>query len=247
MLERNAVEGIHRVQDARVNWYLLEEAGGLLVIDTGLPGSWRSLLKSLQSIGRSPGDIEAVVLTHGHFDHMGFASRAHAELGIEIWAPARETPVEHPWRYAHEDSRLPYLRHPYFARTLAEMTLLGALAVKGVKEPRRFEPGERLDLPGRPVVLSTPGHSVGHCSLLMDEQGALIAGDAFVTIDPYTGRTGPRLVAGAATADSNQALASVAGLAGLGVTTALTGHGPPWHGSMSDAAARVQEVAAPAR
>jgi glyoxylase-like metal-dependent hydrolase (beta-lactamase superfamily II) len=242
--ELNVAEGLHRIEDAHVNWYLLEESGRLLVIDTGLPASWRSLQRAAACIGRTLADIEAVVLTHGHFDHMGFAHRAQDELGVDVWAPQGEDPVAHPWRYSHEDSRIPYLRHRYFAATFTRMTLAGALGVKGVKNVRSYGPGVQLDVPGRPTTIATPGHSVAHHSLLLPDRGVLLAGDAFVTIDPYTGCAGPRIVAGAATADAGLALASVESLGELDAETALTGHGAPWRGTLREAAARVQEAGA---
>lgn len=168
------------------------------MVDTGLPRSWDSLQSALAKLGRSAGDIEAVVLTHGHFDHMGFARRAHEELGVPVWAHRDElSVVSHPWRYDHERSRLPYFRHPH-----------------------------------------------GHCPLAFADRGAVIAGDALVTLDPYTGRAGPCVVAGAATADSGQALSSLDALAGLDATTALTGHGPAWKGSMRGAVERAQAAGA---
>jgi glyoxylase-like metal-dependent hydrolase (beta-lactamase superfamily II) len=93
MLRENVVEGIHMVDDAYVNWFLVEEGRKLTVVDSGHPSSWKSLQRALSKLGRSVGDIEAVVLTHGHFDHMGFARRAHEELGVPVWAHERETAV----------------------------------------------------------------------------------------------------------------------------------------------------------
>jgi hypothetical protein len=55
------------------------------------------------------------------------------------------------------------------------------------------------------------------------------AGEAVVTLDPYTARSGPRIVARAATADSERALRSLSEIAKTGARTVLTGHGPPWH------------------
>lgn len=247
MLEQHAAERIHRVEDAHTNWYLVEDGagGGLTVVDTGLPRSWDSLRSALSELGRSAGDIEAVVLTHGHFDHMGFARRAQEELGVPVWAHADElSVVSHPWRYDHERSRIPYFRHPQFVKIFTEMTAMGAMWVKGSDSVRAYAPGDRLDLPGRPQVVFTPGHTHGHCALLFDDRGAVIAGDAFVMLDPYTGRDGPCVVAGAATADSQEALSSLDALAGLDATTALTGHGPPWKGSLGEAVERARAAGA---
>lgn len=239
MLERNAAPGIHRIEDAHTNWYLVEDGGRLSVVDTGLPRSWSALHAALREIGRSPSDIDAVVLTHAHFDHMGFARRAQRELGVPLWAHSNDaTLAAHPWRYEHERSRLPYLRRPEFLRIFGEMTAMGALWVKGSDSVRTYGSHDQLDVPGRPQVIFTPGHTHGHCSLLFADRGAVIVGDAFVMLDPYAGRAGPCIVAGAATADSARALTSLEGLSTLDADIALTGHGPAWKGTMAEAAER---------
>ena len=73
MLEKDVAEGIHRVEDAYTNWYLVEDEGGLTVVDAGVPTSWDSLHEALAALGRSPRDVRALVLTHSHFYHIGFA------------------------------------------------------------------------------------------------------------------------------------------------------------------------------
>jgi glyoxylase-like metal-dependent hydrolase (beta-lactamase superfamily II) len=241
VLERDVAPGIHRVEDAYVNWYLVDDGGRLTVVDTGHPASWHSLREALRALGRQPGDVEAVVLTHGHFDHVGFALRAQRELGVPILAPLGESAVAHPWRYPHERSRLPYfVRHPKFVRVFATMGLAGALFVKGVDDPRRYEHGAELEVPGRPVVVPTPGHTDGHCSLHFPDRDAVIAGDALVTFNPYTGGSGPQIVAGAATADSPRALASLDPLAATGATLVLPGHGPVWRDGVQGAVERAR-------
>ena len=73
----------------------------------------------------------------------------------------------------------------------------------------------------------------------------LIAGDALVTRDPYTSAEGPRIVAGAATADSAEALASLDAIEATGAQTLLTGHGEPWTGG-AEKAAELARAAGPA-
>jgi glyoxylase-like metal-dependent hydrolase (beta-lactamase superfamily II) len=236
-------EGVHRIEDAHVNWYLVEDGRSLTVVDTGLPRSWGSLRSALAQLGRAAGDIEAVVLTHGHFDHVGFAERAHRELGVPVWAPEDERHVvAHPWDYDHEKPRLQYaLRYPGFDLIFLQMGLFGALWVKGVEDIVAYEPGETLAVPGRPQAIATPGHTHGHCSLLLADRGVLLAGDAAVTFNPYTAKAGPQIVSRAATADSARARQSLDAVASSGAQIVGTGHGPAWR---DGAAALAQQAAA---
>jgi glyoxylase-like metal-dependent hydrolase (beta-lactamase superfamily II) len=91
-----------------------------------------------------------------------------------------------------------------------------------------LSPGAVLDVPGRPRVVFTPGHTAGHCALHLADRNAVITGDALVTLDPYTGHTGPQIVARAATADSARALRSLDDLAATRAAVVLPGHGEPW-------------------
>jgi glyoxylase-like metal-dependent hydrolase (beta-lactamase superfamily II) len=83
-------------------------------------------------------------------------------------------------------------------------------------------------VPGAPRVVRTPGHTIGHCSLHFPDRDAVIAGDAVVTLDPYTARRGPRLVARAATADVERNTRTLDALVATGARLVLTGHGDPW-------------------
>jgi glyoxylase-like metal-dependent hydrolase (beta-lactamase superfamily II) len=69
----------------------------------------------------------------------------------------------------------------------------------------------------------------------------VISGDALVTLDPYTGHRGPQIVAGAATADSEQALRSLDRLAATGAGTVLPGHGEPWTAGVGTAVELARE------
>jgi glyoxylase-like metal-dependent hydrolase (beta-lactamase superfamily II) len=68
--------GIHRIGDKSIiNAYLVEEAGQVIVVDAGVSGLCRDLPRELASMGRTIADVRALVLTHGHSDHIGFAER----------------------------------------------------------------------------------------------------------------------------------------------------------------------------
>lgn len=229
MLHANVAPGIHRIEDAHTNWYLVEDDGRLTVVDTGVPASWNSLHQALTALGRAPGDIAAVVLTHAHFDHLGFAERARAELGVPVYVHENDVPLtRHPRQYAHERPRSAYFAtQPRALPIVAEFIRTRAFFPAPVKAVRRYDNG-RLPVPGAPSVVFTPGHTLGHCALHFPERDVVIAGDAVVTLDPYTARTGPRVVARAATADSERNLHSLDALAATEASTVLVGHGEPW-------------------
>ena len=236
MIEYDVVEGVHRVEDSFVNWYLLEEGGRVTAVDAGLPASWTSLYSAVTGAGRTLSDLEAVVLTHAHFDHVGFAERARAELGVPVWIHERDAELtKHPWRYDKERLPLFYMWRPATLRIFGSLTRSGALWAKRIREVRTFGGDGPLDVPGSPRVLFTPGHTYGHVSLHLAARDAVIAGDALVTLNPYTGRAGPQIVARAATADTNMALSSLDVLAETGAGTLLPGHGPPWTSGAAEA------------
>jgi glyoxylase-like metal-dependent hydrolase (beta-lactamase superfamily II) len=227
-IERGAAPDIHRIEDANVNWYLIEAADGVTIVDAGVPRSWNSLLPALSEIGREPDEVKALVLTHAHFDHIGFAERARVELGIPVYVHEDDVPLAHkPMQYSHERARSRYI----LGRPKALPYAAGFLAARAfwpgpIGAVRRYSDGV-LPVPGRPRVVPTPGHTLGHCSLHLEDRDAVIAGDAVVAVDPYTGKRGPRLVARAATADSERAFTSLDALAATGAGTLLTGHGAP--------------------
>jgi glyoxylase-like metal-dependent hydrolase (beta-lactamase superfamily II) len=246
MLHLSVADGVHRIEDAYANWYAVEDGHSLTIVDSGHPRSWRSLRELLRRIGRNASAVEAIILTHGHFDHVGFAERGRSELGVPVLVHENDVELaQHPWRYEHERSRLPYmLRYPRFDRAFGAMALMGALFVKGVRQPKPFQYGTTLDVPGNPVVLATPGHTNGHCSFHFRDRDTVIVGDALVTYDPYTAGTGPRIIAGAATADSRQALHSLDALRETGASTLLPGHGHPWTEGAEAAVAHARRVGA---
>jgi glyoxylase-like metal-dependent hydrolase (beta-lactamase superfamily II) len=245
VLHPNVADGVHRIEDSFTNWYLVEGDGGLTVVDTGVPTSWRSFKQALRRLGRSPDDVAAVVLTHAHFDHVGFAEKARSELGVPVYVHENDVPLtRHPWRYDHERPR-----SVYFATQLDALPMVAAFVrnrawlAPPVKEVVRYENGS-LPVPGAPRVVFCPGHTHGHCALHLADRDVLIAGDAFVTLDPYTARRGPCIVARAATADSERNLRTLDALAETGASTVLVGHGEPWTGGVEDAVERARAAGA---
>ena len=156
-LDKHVAPGIHRVEDARVNWYLVEGEGGLTVVDAGVRASWGSLHEALRKLGRSTADVRALVLTHAHFDHVGFAERARLELGIPVYVHENDaTLARKPMQYTHERSRSRYLlTKPKALPIVLGLVRTGAFWPPGVREVERFADSS-LPVPGSPEVVFTP-------------------------------------------------------------------------------------------
>jgi glyoxylase-like metal-dependent hydrolase (beta-lactamase superfamily II) len=243
MLFRDVAEGIHRLELAHTNTYLVETGDRLLVVDAGLPAVWPHLLLAVHDLGYSPDRVEALLLTHGHFDHVGTAARMHREWGTPVFVhPGDRDLAAHPYSYRPQQNRFGFvLAHPGGLRPLGRMLLAGAVTVDGIDEVEDLE--SRADVPGNPWIIETPGHTDGHVALHFADRDAVIAGDALVTFDPYTGGIGPRVVAPAATADMATAVASLDLLVDTEVQHVLPGHGPVWSGGVRAAVAQARRAA----
>lgn len=244
MIRTDIAPGIHYVEHARTNVYLVEDDDGVLLVDTGLPRSKGLLLEALSRIGRSVQDIRAVVLTHGHFDHVGTAQHLRSQYGVPVYCHPDDAHIAaHPYSYRHERSPFLYpLRYPRAIPGLLRMSAAGAVAVKGIRDTLPLTPEVASGLPGSPLLVPTPGHTEGHCGLHFPDRDSVISGDALVTRDPYTGRPGPQVVSKAATADMATALRSLEALRSTSARTVLPGHGFPWLAGAESAVAHAIEV-----
>lgn len=229
---------IHRVgREGLVNAYLVEERGEITLVDAGMPGQYGELERELRVMGRSLRDIRAVVLTHGHTDHIGFAERLRRELSVPVSIHEADAALARgaapnparglgPWRVS------PLLRFVWYA-----------LRQRGLRPPKllqvaTFGDGATLDVPGSPRVVLVPGHTPGSAALHLPSLDALFVGDALATYAVTNGRKGPQLAP--FTADRAQALASLARIEGMAASLVLPGHGEPWLGSPADAVAAVR-------
>jgi len=241
-LHAHEANGVHRIEHAFTNFYLVEDGDALTLVDAGVPTAWDELEAALGSLGRRIEQIEAVVLTHAHFDHVGIAERVRARLGVPVYVHENDVPLTmHPWRYDHERARVKYLAtQPGGLPIVWALARNRAFLAPPVREVRRYSDAGTLPVPGAPQVVFSPGHTLGHCALHFADRDVLIAGDAVVMLDPYTARRGPCIVAGAATADSERNLRTLSALAETGARTVLTGHGDPWTGGVVEAVSRAR-------
>lgn len=228
-------DGVYRVPLSIVNAYLVGPAGAAdrawVLVDAGLSFSAAAIERAAAAAFGPRSRPAAVVLTHGHFDHVG----ALATLARQWDAPVYAHPLELPYLTGRAD-------YPPPDPTVGggAMTLLSPLySRRGVDLGGRVRPlpedGAVPAMPGWRWV-HTPGHTPGHVSLYRDDDRTLIAGDAFVTTRQESALAAllkPRVVCGPPayfTTDWAEAGRSVRRLAELRPEVAATGHGVPMSG-----------------
>jgi glyoxylase-like metal-dependent hydrolase (beta-lactamase superfamily II) len=234
--------GVWRLGTELVNWYLVEEDGRLTVVDAGAPKYRPQLDVALARLGRSVGDVAAIVLTHAHSDHTGFAEALREQTGVPVYVHADDESLAATGKQSdkREASFLPYLRFRHPWRLLFHLAGAGAMKPRPIRELTTYSDGETLDVPGRPRVIHTPGHTSGHCSLWFESVGAMIAGDELCTLNPFTGARGPQLMPRAFNVSSATCLDSLKKLADVDADVVAVGHGEPWREGVAGAVERVR-------
>lgn len=234
--ELNGGAKIYRFDTGPFNWYVVREGGRLTVVDAGFPGHYAILRRGLAELGLDVRDVEAILLTHAHADHMGFMERLRRETRAPVFVHAADKAAAMRSRQLPWAGLLGNAWRPYIAGMLGHAAMNGVFTMPAIDEVRTIEDGQRLDVPGRPVVIHAPGHTEGEVAFHLPEHGVLLAGDVLVTRHLLTGAYGaPQLVPPVLTDDYAQARRSLDRLREMGKTLLLTGHGRAWRGDLGEA------------
>ncbi len=241
------VPRVHRLGTKFVNFYVVEADGRLTVVDAGVPGYADTLDDDLRAIGRTPADVEAVVLTHSDSDHTGIVLTLREAGARVLIHSADEGTLAKPGPKGGDASPrhlLGVLWRPTLWQFAVALGRSGGLKMPKIENPETFSDGDVLDVPGRPTVIHTPGHTPGHCAFHFAEHGVVFVGDALCTWNPVTGARGIQLMPRQMNVSNAQCLESLARFDDLEADAVLAGHGEPFTESPRVAAARAREQAA---
>ncbi len=170
---------VHGLKTLFVNVFFIGEPGPgnpWVLVDAGLAGYAGPIKKRAEELFGPGAKPEAIVLTHGHFDHVGTLETLLEEWNVPVWTHPLELP------YLQGMSSYPPPDPAIGGGFMAYSSFLFPVG------PENF--GERVwpidsdgTIPQLPAwrAIHTPGHAPGHISLFREEDRVLLAGDAFVT------------------------------------------------------------------
>ena len=234
-------KGLHRVGSDIVNSYLIADSGGVTIIDAGLPGYWKLVQAELAAMGKSLGDVRAVILTHGDTDHIGFAARLHRETGVAVYI--HEADVDRArLKVKKPNTGWGPIKIGPVVGFLWYSSRQGGLRIKPATELKTVADNDVLDVPGSPRIIHTPGHTPGSVTVHVPAVDALFLGDTMTTRNVLTGVAGPKPAP--FTLQPEQAVASLDRIDSVDATWVLPGHGPAWDGGVPEAVRLIREAAA---
>lgn len=172
-----AAEGVLRIRTLIVNVYIVRTGSTWVLVDAGLGGYARAIMDAAAEFTGSRTPPQAIVLTHGHFDHVGGLDELLARWDVPVYAHRLERP------YLNGESAYPPPDPLVGGGAMAFLSRLyprGPIDISGHLQILP-EDGSIPVLPGWRSVF-TPGHTAGHIALFRELDRTLIAGDAVVTV-----------------------------------------------------------------
>jgi glyoxylase-like metal-dependent hydrolase (beta-lactamase superfamily II) len=205
---QHIVPGLHSFTGLVVGRvYLIEDPDGLTLIDSSLPPAADRIIHQLGAMGRKPGDVKRILITHAHPDHVGGLPKLKQATGAQVIASELEKPVI--------EGKMPVPRRPSGLRP-------PSTTIKPTPVDRVVKDGDVLSevMAGLQVVF-TPGHAPGHIAFWQPQQRILFCGDVIFHV------AGLRLPFAMLTVDMAENKRSIRRLAGLEASIVCFGHGEP--------------------
>ena len=170
--------GLHSLVETQggfVHAFLIEDGGGLTLIDTLYSAGAKHILEAIKNIGKSVMDIKQIVLTHAHRAHLGGLAKLKELSGAEVYAHEWEADIIAGERKQQCTTLLPV--KPLILWPLQIASRIGPPA-RACAVDRILSDGDQV---GSLRVVHTPGHTPGHLAFYWPQRRAIFAGDTLAT------------------------------------------------------------------
>lgn len=201
------------------NVYFLTSKDGYTLIDCGTPRQAQHIEVQLQAAGYDLSQLHAIVLTHGHGDHMGSAAELERRSGAQVMAHRLDV------SYIEQTRPLPF--SSWYKRLMLRFADRVLFRQPPCKVDKALEEDDVIEVAGGLRVIHTPGHTPGSICLYQPERELLFSGDAFFNMNLGTGKERLRPSPAIINVDSSQAKMSLKKLASLPLEVLCFGHGKP--------------------
>jgi glyoxylase-like metal-dependent hydrolase (beta-lactamase superfamily II) len=200
-----------------VNVFLIVLPDGITMVDAGIRRSFPKIARAIEGLGRRPGEVTDIVVTHLHADHTGGLAEAREATGARVWMHAADARM-----VGDGESRRPMTGAPgsFLGWLVGLFAGITSAKIAPVAADRQVNDREEIPVSGGLLPIFTPGHTAGHVAYLWPQDGGvLFVGDAasrrrVLDVSPIY-------------EDYQQGLQSLRGLGVLDFQVACFAHGTP--------------------
>lgn len=197
-----------------------EPSAGLTLVDTGVPGKAEDVLAAIRELGREPGDLKQILLTHGHPDHIGSAAALQRLTGAAVYVHEADAEQVRSGTGFRPLTASPGLKNRIVMALVRMFVLRRFSQIEPTTVTGYFADGDVLPYAGGLRVVHVPGHCAGQVCFLWEQHGGVL-----LAADSCSHQGGLDISIGYE--DLVQGRADLRRLASLSFKTACFGHGKP--------------------
>jgi glyoxylase-like metal-dependent hydrolase (beta-lactamase superfamily II) len=221
------VPGVHLVDSpVGCNTYLIIGDGGVTLVDTGLKGNEKRIYRCMQKLGYKPRDIERIIITHAHLDHINCLHRLKEDSGAQVMVSEADSPIV--------EGKKPIGTAKGIYGLVLAFLRVAYYRYEPVKVDVMLGDGDAIDAPGGLEAIMLGGHSEGNMGLYSPDRRLLFSSDTVRVIGDSLAPPSPKF-----TEDPEGAIRAIKRLSGLDFDAMLPGHGKP---VMENASEKVREL-----
>jgi glyoxylase-like metal-dependent hydrolase (beta-lactamase superfamily II) len=171
---KNVLPGLYVLSKSQINLFMLDDPDGLILIDTGYPGTGEAFQLDLSLLGKDIHDIHHIIVTHLHPDHTGALGDIKQRSGARVAMHPLDAAMVHQGKFARPARPAPGL----LASILVKLFIHGDSQYPPVEVEDELVDGQLLPYAGGLRVIHAPGHSAGQIVLLWEPRKLLFCADA---------------------------------------------------------------------
>src|SRR5215469_4793624 len=172
------INGVHVVAMGMANAFLIESDDGLTLIDAGFPAKEATVFAAIRELGRSSDQLNNLIFTHGHPDHIGSAAAIVRETGAKTYMHPLDIPIAESGGPFRPMTPAPGL----LGQVLCNLFFNPEERINPVTIDQPLTPGDTLPIAGGFEVIHVPGHCAGQVALLWRPGRMLFAADVCTNI-----------------------------------------------------------------